>query len=117
MEEFKRMHTLGHYFNIESHLVSPNEAQKICTVLDPKVIRGAIWIPSDGYTEPSMYCAALIKGATTNGGVVSNFFRTFMSSFQIPIEKHSKELNIQNIKYHMESTKLLFFILSIVWAT
>ncbi|XP_018560905.1 sarcosine dehydrogenase, mitochondrial [Anoplophora glabripennis] len=70
MEEYKRFHTLGHYFNIESHLLTPNEAQKICTMLNPKIIYGAIWVPTDGYTEPSNYCSALIKGATTNGGVL-----------------------------------------------
>ncbi|KAJ8919613.1 hypothetical protein NQ315_002235 [Exocentrus adspersus] len=70
MEEYKRIHTLGHYFNIENHLVSPNEAQKLCPMLNPKAFTGALWIPTDGYTDPSTYCSALIKGATTNGGVL-----------------------------------------------
>nr|CAH7760943.1 unnamed protein product [Callosobruchus chinensis] len=68
LEDYKRSHTLGHYFNIESHLISPNEAQKLCPTLDPKAFCGALWSPGDGCADPSMYCAALAKGATKLGG-------------------------------------------------
>ncbi|CAG9819893.1 unnamed protein product [Phaedon cochleariae] len=68
LEEYKHFHSLGHMFKLESQLVSPKEAQKICPILDPKSFYGALWSPSDGFTDPSMYCAALIKGATNLGG-------------------------------------------------
>ncbi|XP_023012335.2 sarcosine dehydrogenase [Leptinotarsa decemlineata] len=70
LEEYKRFHTLGHMFNLESHVISPKEAQKICPILDPKSFYGALWSPGDGYTDPSMYCAALLKGAKNKGGQV-----------------------------------------------
>lgn len=74
MEEYKRFHTLGHYFNIDSQLISPSEAQKLCPILDPKSFYGALYSPEDGYTDPSMYCASLSKGAKNFGGQASNFF-------------------------------------------
>ncbi|KAJ8975141.1 hypothetical protein NQ317_015275, partial [Molorchus minor] len=70
LEEYKRLHTLGHFYNIESHIISPKEAQKLSPILDPKSFYGALWSPGDGFTDPSMYCSSLVKGATTSGGLV-----------------------------------------------
>ncbi|CAH1128501.1 unnamed protein product [Ceutorhynchus assimilis] len=70
LEEYKRLHTLGHYFNIDSQLISPNEAHKLSPILDPKSFYGALYSPTDGYVDPTMYCNALIKGAIANGGQV-----------------------------------------------
>lgn len=73
MEEYKRFHTLGHYLGIDSQLVSPSEAQKLCSILNPRSFYGALYSPSDGFTDPSMYCASLVKGARNLGGQVSNY--------------------------------------------
>nr|XP_968443.1 PREDICTED: sarcosine dehydrogenase, mitochondrial [Tribolium castaneum] len=70
IQEYKRLHTFGHFFNIESHIISPQEASKLSPMLDPNKFKGALYSPGDGFTDPSMYCAALIKGATTKGGQV-----------------------------------------------
>ncbi|XP_072386049.1 sarcosine dehydrogenase, mitochondrial [Diabrotica undecimpunctata] len=70
LEEYKRFHTLGHLLNIESHIISPTEANKLASILDPKSFYGALWSPSDGHCDPSMYCAALIKGAKNRGAQV-----------------------------------------------
>jgi sarcosine dehydrogenase len=70
MQEYKRLHTFGHFFNIESHVIAPSEAAKLSPILDPKKFKGALYSPGDGCTDPSMYCAALIKGANTRGGQV-----------------------------------------------
>lgn len=72
MEEYKRFHTLGHFFGLESHLVTPLEAKKISPLLNPKSFYGALWSPNDGYTDPSMYCNSLVKGAKNAGGKVSS---------------------------------------------
>ncbi|KAL1506279.1 hypothetical protein ABEB36_005671 [Hypothenemus hampei] len=70
LEEYKRLHTLGHYFNVHSRLLSPKEAQQICPILDPKAFYGALYSPPDGYIDPTLYCNALIKAAVANGGQV-----------------------------------------------
>lgn len=70
MEEFKRLHTLGHYFNVHSQLISPKEAQKLSPILDPNAFYGGIYSPTDGHVDPTSYCNALIKGGIANGGQV-----------------------------------------------
>lgn len=74
MEEYKRFHTLGYLYGLESQLISPLEAKKICPILNPQSFYGALWSPSDGYTDPSMYCASLIKGAKLSGAEVKHFY-------------------------------------------
>ncbi|XP_050296720.1 sarcosine dehydrogenase, mitochondrial [Anthonomus grandis grandis] len=69
-EEYKRLHTLGHCFNIESQLITPKDAQRIAPILNPGSFYGALYTPTDGYVDPSMYCNALIKGGVANGGQV-----------------------------------------------
>lgn len=72
MEEYKRFHTLGHLFGQESHLMTPLEAKKVCPLLNPTSFYGALWSPGDGFTDPSMYCASLIKGAKLGGAQVKH---------------------------------------------
>ncbi|KAF7276911.1 hypothetical protein GWI33_009661, partial [Rhynchophorus ferrugineus] len=69
-EEYKRLHTLGHYFNIESQLLSPRDTQKLCPILEPTSFYGALYSPSDGFVDPTMYTNALMKGGTANGGQI-----------------------------------------------
>ncbi|KAF5292544.1 hypothetical protein FQR65_LT01690 [Abscondita terminalis] len=68
LKEYKRLHTIGHYFGIESHVITSSEAAKLHPLLDPKNFKSALYSPSDGCLDPSMLCAALIKGSTNNGG-------------------------------------------------
>ncbi|KAK4886911.1 hypothetical protein RN001_003182 [Aquatica leii] len=68
LREYKRLHTIGHYFGIESHIITSSEAAKIHPLLNPKNFSAALYSPSDGCLDPSMLCTALIKGSTTNGG-------------------------------------------------
>ncbi|CAG9859919.1 unnamed protein product [Phyllotreta striolata] len=70
LEEYKRFHTLGHYHNLESHVISPGQAKELAPILDPKAFHSALWSPADGYCDPTMYCNSLIKGAKTKGAKV-----------------------------------------------
>ncbi|CAH0561302.1 unnamed protein product [Brassicogethes aeneus] len=70
LEEYKRLHTLGHFFNIESRIISPAEAQKLAPILNPKAFVGALYTPTDGFTDPTMYCSALAKGAKNNKATI-----------------------------------------------
>lgn len=65
------MHTIGHYFGIESHIIPASEAVKLHSLLNPKSFTFALYCPSDGCLDPTMLCNALIKGATKNGGKVT----------------------------------------------
>lgn len=64
------MHTLGHFFGIESQMLSPGEAVKLSPILNPDDFTAALYSPGDGDIDPSMFCSALIKGATKSGGKV-----------------------------------------------
>lgn len=70
LEEYKRLHTLGHFFGIESHILTPKETAKLYPILNESDFNGALYSPGDGCIDPSMFCAALVKGAVKNGGRV-----------------------------------------------
>lgn len=73
IKEYKRLQTLGHFFGIESQWLSPAEATKLSPILDPKSFLGALYSPGDGIIDPTMYCNALLKGATTRGCQVKSY--------------------------------------------
>lgn len=55
---------------MDSQLISPKEAQNLSSILDPHSFFGALYSPTDGYADPTLYCNALIKAGTANGGQV-----------------------------------------------
>lgn len=67
VKEYKRLQTLGHFFGVDSQWLSPADAAKLSPILNPKSFQGALFSPSDGSMDPSMYCTALLKGATARG--------------------------------------------------
>lgn len=61
-------------YGLEAHLISPQEAQDLVPLLDPKVIHGAYYVPSDGIAKPvrageSMSRYAQEHGATFLGNI------------------------------------------------
>lgn len=70
MNEYKRLQTIGNLYGIESQLLTPTETTKLSPILNPKSFVGALYSPGDGGMDPSMYCSALIKGATSRGAEV-----------------------------------------------
>ncbi|XP_017784647.1 PREDICTED: sarcosine dehydrogenase, mitochondrial [Nicrophorus vespilloides] len=68
IQEYQRLHTLGHFFGIESQLLNPEEVVKLSPALDPNDFTAALYSPGDGVIDPSQFCSSLIKGATMNGG-------------------------------------------------
>jgi sarcosine dehydrogenase len=68
--EYRRLQTLGKCFGIESHILSPDETQKIFPLLNPKSFENSLYSPGDGVVDPAMMCAALSRAATGNGGRV-----------------------------------------------
>lgn len=68
--EYRRLQTLGKCFEIESHILSPEETQKVFPLLDPKAFQNSLYSPGDGVVDPAMMCAALTRASTANGGRV-----------------------------------------------
>uniref|UniRef100_A0A1Y1MDL9 Sarcosine dehydrogenase, mitochondrial n=1 Tax=Photinus pyralis TaxID=7054 RepID=A0A1Y1MDL9_PHOPY len=70
LKEYKRMHTIGYYFGVESQLLSASDAAKIHPLLNPKSFVGALHSPGDGVVDSTILCNALTKGAINNGAQV-----------------------------------------------
>ncbi|KAF5294010.1 hypothetical protein FQA39_LY13564 [Lamprigera yunnana] len=70
LKEYKRLNTIGKYFKIESEIISSVEASKLHPLLDHNSFTAALYSPNDGRVDPSMLCAATVKGATKLGGKV-----------------------------------------------
>ncbi|XP_060530705.1 sarcosine dehydrogenase, mitochondrial-like isoform X1 [Cylas formicarius] len=69
-EEYKRLHTIGHFFKNHSKLLTPKETLELCPVLEPSAFYGALYTTPDGYIDPTMYCNALAKGGRRYGGLI-----------------------------------------------
>jgi sarcosine dehydrogenase len=65
--ELKRSLTTARSFGFEIYDLSPKEAQDKFPLITLDGIVGALFIPSDGYVDPSSLTQALAKGARTRG--------------------------------------------------
>ncbi|KAK9875707.1 hypothetical protein WA026_009504 [Henosepilachna vigintioctopunctata] len=70
LEEYKRLHTFAHYFDIDTQIISPSDAAKLSPILDPTKFIAALYSPQDGHIDPTMLCSSLVKGATKRGAQV-----------------------------------------------
>lgn len=52
--EYRRLQTLGKCFGIESHILSPDETQKVFPLLDPNAFTNSLYSPGDGVVDPAM---------------------------------------------------------------
>ncbi|KAB0799571.1 hypothetical protein PPYR_07451 [Photinus pyralis] len=71
LKEYKRLHTIGKYFGIESHFISPLEAAAMHPLLDPTSFSAALYSPKDGRLDPTMMCTALVKAALKYQGKIA----------------------------------------------
>lgn len=67
MTVFRRMKAQAVSRSIECHLVSPEEAKKLCPLLQIEDIVGGLWIPDDGAADSYQICLTLIAEAKKNG--------------------------------------------------
>ncbi|XP_074108249.1 sarcosine dehydrogenase, mitochondrial-like [Cotesia typhae] len=70
MNEYKRLVTAGKYFEIEAHVLTPEETKKLYPFIDEKSFTGAIYSPQDGTIDPSILVDALTKSAKGLGSKV-----------------------------------------------
>ena len=67
MVETRRLAAVAKSFGIEAHLISAAEAHDLYAALDRARVRGAIYIPGDGQTNPVDTTMALAAGARQRG--------------------------------------------------
>jgi 4-methylaminobutanoate oxidase (formaldehyde-forming) len=65
--ELRRMVTAARSFGFEAHLLSPAAARDLFPLLSLDGIRGATWVPTDGYADPSQLTHAFATGARAAG--------------------------------------------------
>lgn len=65
--ELRRMAALGTGFGLEVSLLSPRDAKELFPLLNDSGLHGAIYLPSDGYADPSQLTQSLAAGARAAG--------------------------------------------------
>ncbi|SDJ79355.1 4-methylaminobutanoate oxidase (formaldehyde-forming) [Bradyrhizobium sp. Rc2d] len=65
-----RLVTLGSCYNVEAHMVSPEEIGRRHPLIDTKRLVGGAYIPGDGSTNPVDTTQALAKGARQGGAKI-----------------------------------------------
>ncbi len=67
MEELTRQHGWAKTFGLPMELVGPSEAHDLFPLMDPARVLGGVWLPTDGYLDPSGLTYALVGGAKARG--------------------------------------------------
>lgn len=70
LNEYKRFHTLGKYFGIESFVLNPAEVKDLYPLMNVEDMYGALYSPGDGCVEPADYTTALARAAKMKGGQI-----------------------------------------------
>jgi len=70
LDEYKRLATLGKYFGIESHVLGPQDTQKIYPLMNVEDIYATLYSPGDGCVEPADYTTAMGRYARQKGGKI-----------------------------------------------
>nr|CAG4651589.1 EOG090X014D [Triops cancriformis] len=70
LDEYKRLMTIGKAFNIESHVLDPQETKKLYPLLNVNDVYGTLYSPADGTVDPAGFCTSLTRGAAREGAKV-----------------------------------------------
>ena len=70
MEELQRQADWAETFGLPLHLISPAEAQDLFPIMSIDGVRGAAYLPTDGFLDPSQVTLALAKGARQRGATI-----------------------------------------------
>ncbi len=69
-EELKRQHGWSKTFGLETHLLSPTEAQNLFPMMTTEDVRGALYMATDGHLDPSSVTNAFFGAAKDLGVTV-----------------------------------------------
>ncbi|MBI5712167.1 MAG: FAD-binding oxidoreductase, partial [Chloroflexi bacterium] len=67
MEELKRLVAVSRSFGLPLDLISPQEAHKLFPIMTLDDMQGAVFLPTDGFIDPSGLTHALASGAKSRG--------------------------------------------------
>jgi sarcosine dehydrogenase len=67
MDEYKRLHEMGKYYGIESHILTPSEVKDVHPLLAVDDVFGAVYSPTDGTIDPTGAVNAYAAGARAAG--------------------------------------------------
>jgi len=70
MEELRRQAGWAKAYGLPMELVSAEEAQRLFPLMITDGVRGAAWLPTDGYLDPSGLTQALAAGARSRGATI-----------------------------------------------
>ena len=72
LDEYKRLRTLAKNFGIETELLGPKETKNMFPLMESSVIKGALFCPSDGVVDPTIFCKVLTTSAEEHGAKVGS---------------------------------------------
>ncbi len=81
MEDLKRRHGWAQSFGLETHLISPREVQELIPLLDPSVIEGGYYIPSDGDAK-AVNAVETMAAITQEQGAAEYYGETTVTGFK-----------------------------------
>ncbi|MGH2621428.1 MAG: GcvT family protein, partial [Anaerolineales bacterium] len=67
LEELKRQVAVSRSFGVPLELISPNEAFELFPLMDLEGVEGAVYLPSDGFIDPTGLTMAFAAGAKARG--------------------------------------------------
>jgi 4-methylaminobutanoate oxidase (formaldehyde-forming) len=67
MEELRRQVGLARSFGLPLELISPAEAYELFPLMDPQGVQGAVFLPTDGFIDPTGLTMGLAAGAKSRG--------------------------------------------------
>ncbi|HWB36683.1 MAG TPA: FAD-dependent oxidoreductase, partial [Rugosimonospora sp.] len=70
LAELRRRHGWATAWGIEAHLLSPEETLARYDLLDPEIVLGSLWVPTDGLARAVAAVTAQLDRATGRGVVV-----------------------------------------------
>lgn len=64
-------------------MVTPEQAQKLCPIIQVDDLKGGLWIPGDGVCNPYEICISLLELAKAKGNHLTLLpFDVFITQFQ-----------------------------------
>jgi dimethylglycine oxidase len=79
--DLHRRHGWAQSYDLETYLISPQEVQEKIPILDPSVIEGGYYIPSDGDAK-AVNAVEAMAAFTTQQGAAEYFGETTVTSFE-----------------------------------
>jgi glycine cleavage system T protein len=75
LEELRRQAGWAKTFGLPLELISPREAQERFPLMSLDGVLGAVWLPTDGWLDPSNLARALAAGARSRGATIRQHTR------------------------------------------